>query len=98
MINSLDEVPEYIEDEVRSRVAASGTESALIVDDSQQEFLLAYTGFTKTLKEKYREACEEHGEDAVKVYHLTKDSSGVQLVRYESSKGRNEEEIWRESV
>lgn len=98
VIKSLDEIPGYIEEEVRARIAASGNESTLIVDESEQEFILAYTGFTRTLKEKYEEACEERGEDAIKVYHLTKDRSGIQLVRYGSAKGMNEEEIWRESV
>lgn len=98
MIKSLDEIPVYIEDEVRSRIAAKGNESTLIVDESKEEFILAYTGFTKALKREYNNACKERGENAVKVYHLTKDSSGVQLVRYKSVKGMNEEEIWREAV
>jgi len=98
MIKSLDEIPSYIEDEVRNRIGVRGDGSTLIVDESEEEFLLAYTGFNRTLKKKYEKACEKRGEDHIRVYQLTTDSSGIQLTKYESAKGMNAEEIWRESV
>ena len=98
MIKPLEEIPEYIEQEVQDRIAAGASGTTLIVDDSEKEFLLAYTDFTRTLKEKYNEACEERGEDNIKVYQLKIDISGVQVTRYESAKGMNSEAIWRGSV
>lgn len=98
MIKPLDEIPEYLEEEVRNRIAAGANRSILIADDDKGEFLVAYTDFTKTAKEKYQNACEERGQDAVKVYQLTMDSSGVQVARYESTRGQNAEQIWRERV
>jgi len=98
MIKPLDELPGYIEEEVRNRIAAGADGSTLIVDESDEEFLIAYTDFTRTLKEKYKKACEERGEENIRVYQLKTDSSGVQLTRYESAKGMNAEEIWKKSV
>ena len=98
MIEPLEDIPEYIEQEVQDRIAAGASGTTLIVDDSEREFLLAYTDFTRTLKEKYNEACEERGEDNIKVYQLKIDISGVQVTRYESAKGMNSEAIWRGSV
>lgn len=63
MINSLDEVPEYIEEEVRNRIGAGGDGSTLIVDESEEKLLLGYTGFTDALKRESKNACEERGED-----------------------------------
>lgn len=96
MIKSLDDVPSYIDQEVRNRIAAGADGSTLIVDESEGEFLLAYSGFTRTFKEKYEEACQERGDEHIKVYQLTIDTSGVQLARYEDASGSNAEEIWRE--
>ena len=98
MIDSLDDVPDYVEEEVQNRIGAGGDGSTLIVDESEEEFLLGYTGFTKAIKREYKNACEERGEEAIKVYQIKIDSSGVQLTRYESANGRNTEKIWRESV
>jgi len=68
MIDSLDDVPDYVEEEVQNRIGAGGDGSTLIVDESEEEFLLGYTGFTKALKREYKNACEERGEEAIKVY------------------------------
>jgi len=97
MINSLDEIPEYIETEVRNRIGAGADGSTLIVDESREEVLLGYKGFTNALNREYHNAREARG-DVVKVYQITKDSSGVQVTRYESANGENIEKIWRENV
>lgn len=98
MIDSLDDVPDYVEEEVRNRISAGGDGSTLIVDESEEEYLLGYTGFTKALKREYKNACEERSEEAIKVYQIKSDSSGIQLTRYEGANGENAEKIWRESV
>lgn len=98
MVEPLDDIPNYIEEEVRNRIGAGGDGSTLIVDESEEEYLLGYTGFTKALKREYRNACEERGEEAIKIYQIKIDSSGIQLNRYESANGENVEKIWRESI
>ena len=98
MIDSLDDVPDYIEEEVRNRIGAGGDGSTLIVDESEEEYLLGYTGFTKALKREYKNACEERREEVIKVYQIKVDGSGIQLTRYESASGESAEKIWRESV
>lgn len=98
MMDSLDDVPEYIEDDVRKRIAANSQEATLIVDESKEEVLLAYTGFTDALKREYQNACRDRGEESIKVYHLQKDLRRIKLVRFESSKGMNEEKIWIEDA
>lgn len=98
MIEPFDEIPDYIEEQVRNRIGAGGGGSTLIVDDSAEEFLLGYSGFTRALKREYKNACEERGEDAIRVYQIKIDSSGIQVVRYESANGENVEKIWRESI
>lgn len=97
VINPLDEVPEHIEDEVRNRIGAGGDGSTLIVDGSQEEFLLGYTGFTDALKREYKNACEERGENVIKVYQISIDDSGVRLTRYETANGSSAEKVWREN-
>ncbi|WP_353634727.1 hypothetical protein ABSL23_03535 [Halobacterium sp. NMX12-1] len=91
MIDSLDDVPDYVEEEVRNRIGAGGDGSTLIIDESKEEYLLGYTGFTKALKREYENACEDRREEAIKVYQIRIDSSGVQLTRYESANGENAE-------
>lgn len=98
MINSLDDLPDYVKGEVQKRIAAGGKESTLIVDETEEEILLRYTGFTDALKREYDNACAEHNEDSIKVYHINKEPSGIQVVKYRSSKGRNAEKMWRESA
>lgn len=98
MIDSLDDAPDYLKEEVRNRVGAGGDGSTLIVDESEEEYLLGYTGFTSALKEKYKNACEERGEESIRVYLIKIDNSGVQLTRYESASGMNAEKVWRESI
>ena len=98
MIDSLDDVPDYVKEEVRNRIGAGGDGSTLIVDESEEEYLLGYTGFTKALKREYKNACEERREEVIKVYQIKVDSSGIQLTRYESANGESAENIWRESV
>ena len=98
MVDSLDDVPDYIEEEVRNRIGAGGDGSTLIVDESKGEYLLGYTGFTKALRREYKNACEERREEAIKVYQIKVDGSGIQLTRYESANGESAEKIWRESV
>jgi hypothetical protein len=87
-----------MKDEVRNRIGAGADGSTLIIDESEEEVILGYTGFTKALKREYNNACEERGEDIIKVCQITKDNSGVQVTKYESANGQNAEEIWRESV
>jgi hypothetical protein len=98
MTDSLDDVPDHVEEEVRNRIGAGADGSTLIVDESEEEYLLGYTGFTKALKREYKNACEERREEAIKIYQINIDQSGVQLTRYESANGENTEKIWRESV
>jgi hypothetical protein len=98
MIESLDDIPDYVEEEVRNRISAGGDGSALIVDEVAEEYLLGYTRFTKSLTREYKNACEERGEESIKVYQINIDTSGIQVTRYESANGENEEKIWRESI
>ncbi|MXR19232.1 hypothetical protein [Halobacterium bonnevillei] len=98
MIRPLEDIPGYIEQEVRDRIAAGVDGSTLIVDETEEEFLVAYSGFTRTLREKYEEHCEKRGEDAIRVYQLAREGAGYQLSRYESADGKNAEEVWIESV
>ena len=67
-----DQIPSFLEDEVRSRIASRGTESTFVVDESSEEVIVSHTGFTNALKREYRNACEERNEEEIKVYHLTK--------------------------
>ncbi|MEE6209510.1 hypothetical protein U3A55_04975 [Salarchaeum sp. III] len=98
MLNSLDDIPPYIESEVRDRISAGADGSTLIVDEATNEFLVAYSDFTRALREQYKEACENRGEDNIKVYQLNINPSDVQLTRYETANGSTSEKIWRESV
>jgi len=98
MIEDLDEMPSYIEQEVRDRIAAGADGSTLIVDEAEEEFIVAYSGFTRALDREYEKACDERGKDVIKVYQLSIDSSGIQLSRYESAEGKTAEQTWRESV
>lgn len=92
------EIPEYLVDEDRERIAARGTETTFVVDESAEEFIVAYTGFPDALKWEYQKACEDRNEEDVCVFHLTKESWGIQLVRYETSKGMDGEVVWRRGV
>lgn len=94
MKNFFNRIPDYVEPEVRNRLEARGDGSTLIVDESKGELLLAYTGFTDALKREYKNACEERGEEAIKVYQIKTDSSGVRLVRYDTATGSNVEKTW----
>lgn len=98
MINPLDAIPDHLDDEIQNLIAAEADESTFIVDESDEEFLLAETGFTPALKTQYSTACELHGEDAIKVYQLRRDSTGFQLIRYESADGSNVEQIWLKTI
>lgn len=98
MADGSDGIPDYMEEEINSRIAARGNESTLIVNESEEEVIVSYTGFTKSLKREYKNACEEWDEDTIKVYHLTKEGWAIQLVRYDSAKGINGEVVWREKV
>jgi len=90
-----DQIPSFLEDEVRSRIASRGTESTFIVDESSEEVTVSYTGFTNALKREYRNACEERNEEEIKVYHLTKGGWEIQLVRYDNANGMEGEVVWR---
>jgi len=90
-----DQIPSFLEDEVRSRIASRGTESTFIVDESSEEVTVSYTGFTDALKREYRNACEERNEEEIKVYHLTKGGWEIQLVRYDNANGMEGEVVWR---
>ena len=90
-----DQIPSFLEDEVRSRIASRGTESTFIVDESSEEVIVSYTGFTNALKREYRNACEERNEEEIKVYHLTKGGWEIQLVRYDNANGMEGEVVWR---
>lgn len=96
MVDKLEGVPAFMEEEVQSRIAARGSESTFVVDESAGEVIVAYTGFTDALKREYGKACEERGEDAVNVYHLTKEGWAIQLVKYETATGTNGGVVWRE--
>jgi len=96
MIEPLDEIPEYIEQEVRGRIGASGSGSTLVVDDDKGEFIVGYTGFTDALSREYKQACDNRNEDAIKVYQISTDGTKVKVTRYQSAKGREVEQIWRE--
>lgn len=98
MINPLDEIPEYLEEEVRNRIGAGADGSTLIVDESREEVILAYTGFTRALKREYDNACDERREDVIKVYQITRENSGAEVTRYESGSGEKVEKIWGEDV
>lgn len=90
-----DQIPSFLEDEVRSRIASRGTESTFIVDESSEEVIVSHTGFTNALKREYRNACEERNEEEIKVYHLTKGGWEIQLVRYDNANGMEGEVVWR---
>lgn len=90
-----DQIPSFLEDEVRSRIASRGTESTFVVDESSEEVIVSYTGFTDALKREYRNACEERNEEEIKVYHLTKGGWEIQLVRYDNANGMEGEVVWR---
>ena len=90
-----DQIPSFLEDEVRSRIASRGTESTFVVDESSEEVIVSYTGFTDALKREYRNACEERIEEEIKVYHLTKGGWEIQLVRYDNANGMEGEVVWR---
>lgn len=89
-----DQIPSFLEDEVRSRIASRGTESTFIVDESSEEVTVSYTGFTNALKREYRNAFEERNEEEIKVYHLTKGGWEIQLVRYDNANGMEGEVVW----
>ena len=90
-----DQIPSFLEDEVRSRIASRGTESTFVVDESSEEVIVSYTGFTDALKREYRNTCEERSEEEIKVYHLTKGGWEIQLVRYDNANGMEGEVVWR---
>lgn len=98
MIHPWDEIPDCIQDEVQNRIGAGGDGNTLIVDEANREFIVGYAEFTEACKREYRNACDERGEESIKVYQITIDHSGIQLTRYQSAKGMNAEKIWRKSV
>lgn len=97
MINPLDAIPDHLDDVIQDLIATEADGSAFIVDESDEEILLAETGFTPALKTQYSTACELRGQDAINVYQLRRDSTGVQLIRYESADRNNVEQIWLKS-
>lgn len=98
MANPLDAIPEYLEAEVQNRIAAGGDGGTFVVDESEHELLLVDADFTQSLKQQYADACERCGEDAIKVYQLRRDSTGFQLVKYESAAGTTVEELWLKNI
>jgi len=46
-MGSGDGIPDYMKDEVQLRIAARGNESTFVVDESAEEIIVSYTGFTK---------------------------------------------------
>lgn len=92
------EIPDYMEDNVREMIAARGRESTFLVDESDEEVIVSYTGFTDALKREYKNACQNRDDDMLNVYHLTKESWAIQLIRYEDSKGVSGEVVWRDRV
>lgn len=96
MRDPLDEMPAYLEDEVRNRIGAGAIGSTLLGDDDNEELIVAYTGFTDALRREYETACEERDEAAIKVYQLTTVDGAIQLTRYQSATGQHVEQIWHE--
>lgn len=92
-MGTFDELPEYIRDEVKNRYAAGGDGSTLIVDVDKEEFIVGYTGFTQALTGQYRKACEERGEEVVRVIQLTAKGMGVNVTRYETVAGEKVENV-----
>lgn len=98
MADNPEGIPDYMEQEVQARIGARGNESTFVVDELEKEIIVTYTGFTDALREQYADACEERGENQIKVYHLTKEGWAIQLVRYDTANGMNGEVVWRKSI
>lgn len=91
-------IPHFLDGDVRERIAARGRESTFLVDEAAEEVLVAYTGFTDALKREYENASQSRDEDSLKVYHLTKESWAIQLVKYDDSSGVDGEVVWRDKL
>lgn len=83
---------------MQSRIASRGTESTFVVDESAEEVIVTYTGFTKALKREYNNACEERNKQDINIYHLTTSGFAIQLVKYENANGIDGEVVWRKSM
>lgn len=93
-------IPSYLEDDVRERIAATGTESTFLVDESTEEVIVSYTGFTDALKREYKNESEspDRDEDALNIYHLTNELWALKLVRYDSINAIEGEVVWQDKV
>lgn len=91
-------IPSYLEDDVQERIAARGSETTFLVDESVEEVIVSYTKFSDALEREYDNTRQERDESALKVYHLSKESGAVQLSRYDGPNGVNGEVVWRDRL